>query len=639
MLMTITNIEISNIRRFSENVRFDFVDGSGNLIEKTFILMANGTGKTTTNTLIKCLLDGTAESWDSDVVRSYKPKNRKVNEGELKLHTLFDGNKYIYTLKLDYINGCARIFCTNAAEGGMGRRRFPIAIEDLFTPDFVHRFVFDGEQAERIMDTEQNEAEEAIKYLYRLDVLDEILRLNESILKQKQEDAGGIGTKQSVKNLKSRQEKIRKTIVRLQQRSDTLYSDIASLNKKAEDLETKIKKIDEKSQDLFRKKTDAENDVLKLKKDIEVEIAQIMSLLKSPYLVSATICNRMTEFGNSMTKLKLPKTISKDFFKELSNQDTCICGRHIGKKEKKCIQDNADKYLGSDQQAVLNNIKSNLVNSEYNDSLSEHFNSIRKLSVDLKRAEDRVSKIDNQLAKAGGEEAISLRKERDIILGQKGQKETEVKIITKRNDQDPSLTEENNLPKAEDAFKDFEIKIANATATNNALNRKEVVEKIINEIKTVATEKLKDEIIRKTNEKIRNVITDDDIEIESIENCLKLKDREHGSAGQELSVAYCFIGTLFENSQLRFPFIIDSPCGSMDFQKRTAIASILPKLFNQMIVYVMSAEVERFADQYYDQKSTQFLTVIPDADSGEIEIHAGKEFFDKYQREHREEEK
>ena len=77
----------------------------------------------------------------------------------------------------------------------------------------------------------------------------------------------------------------------------------------------------------------------------------------------------------------------------------------------------------------------------------------------------------------------------------------------------------------------------------------------------------------------------------------------------------------------------------MDFQKRTAIASILPKLFNQMIVYVMSAEVERFADQYYDQKSTQFLTVIPDADSGEIEIHAGKEFFDKYQREHREEEK
>lgn len=65
-----------------------------------------------------------------------------------------------------------------------------------------------------------------------------------------------------------------------------------------------------------------------------------------------------------MTKLKLPKSSSKDFFIELANASKCVCDRCIGPTEKDAILRNAEKYLGSDQQAVLNAIKSSLMSSE-----------------------------------------------------------------------------------------------------------------------------------------------------------------------------------------------------------------------------------------------------------------------------------
>ena len=41
------------------------------------------------------------------------------------------------------------------------------------------------------------------------------------------------------------------------------------------------------------------------------------------------------------------------------------------------------------------------------------------------------------------------------------------------------------------------------------------------------------------------------------------------------------------------------------FDKRQAVAEIIPVVFNQMIAFVQSAEVERFADRFYD--NTEFL--------------------------------
>ena len=142
--------------------------------------------------------------------------------------------------------------------------------------------------------------------------------------------------------------------------------------------------------------------------------------------------------------------------------------------------------------------------------------------------------------------------------------------------------------------------------------------------------------------RILTLIEDDEedyVEIESIDRYIKLKGRDGASEGQTLSIAYCFLGTLFEDSELEFPFIIDSPTGKMDFEKRQAVADIIPLVFNQMIAFVQSAEVERFADRFYANPDSQYLTVVASPQDQAVVVYEGIDFFDSYQREHKGDEK
>ena len=638
MKMVITSMEFSNIRKFP-NLKLQFTDAQNKLYKNSFIMMGNGTGKTTTITLIKGLLDGTAVSqWNNETVRSFSPIFGSASEGSFKLSVQFDDKTYIYILNLNYETGKATIYCTTAAQGGLGPRRFPSALAGLFTEEFVHRFVFDGEQAAKVMDNKSNEAEEAIKYLYRLDMLEEISRINYNILTAIQDAEGGsAGTKRSVNNLRTRQDKVKDTIVRLRQRLKVLNTNIEEKKIQKGELDGRITKIDEKYRALNKEKIETTNRRDQLRGSIDLDISQILSAIKSPYLVSQTLCSRMYEFGDNMTKLKLPKNISRDFFNELANEQTCICGRDIGDKERDTIQRNADHYLGSDQQSVLNSIKSSLMNSVYNNSLEQFFEELNSDIIEFKLVEDNLLDVEDRLAKAGGEEAVRLRQDRDLLLEEIGHLDEERKTIESKDDSNSFLTEDNNLIKAIQASDDLEIKIASATRTNDALRRKEIVEDLINQIQGEASHRLKHEIIKKTNDKLRSVITDDIIEIDSIDKYIQLKGKTGASEGQTLSIAYCFLGTMFEDSELQFPFVIDSPAGKMDYEKRRAVANILPTLFNQLIAFVTSAEVEQFADQFYTAPNTQFTTIIANPSLETVEIHPGKDYFDSYQREHKEE--
>lgn len=639
MKMIVTEMEFKNIRKLSA-LKISFVSPEGSIYKNNFIMMGNGTGKTTAVTLIKGLFDGTAEDWTPERIRSFKPPTRDVQDGEFNITTKFDNRIYKYYLKLCYSSGTAKISCTTSLQGGYERSRsFPDSIKDLFTKEFVSRFVFDGEQAPKALDNESNDAEESIKYLYRLDELDEISKANEQILVQIQNAEGGAnGSNQAVSNLRTRKSKVDENIERLKQRVKNLSSLIEEKETERGRIEGQVKEIDKKFENLNIQKIDIIKRKTQIRGDLNECISMIVSNIKSPYLINPILCERMKELGENMTRLKLPKTISKDFFKELSGEENCVCGRTIGDAERVAILRNAEQYLGSDQQSVLNSVKSNLLNIEFNNTLKELFIKMNDLDIEAKKTENNLADVEDKLAKAGGEEAIKLRdklKKVDEYIGElKGVK----KQIELKDETDPDLSDENNLHLAIKESERLETEIAKSTRTNKALKKKKIVEDLLEKIRITATDKLKAEIILKANNKLKDVITDDVIEIESIDRYIHLKGKTGASEGQTLSIAYCFLGTMFEDAELEFPFIIDSPCGKMDFTKRRAVAKILPIMFNQLISFVMSAEVEQFADQFYSLEKTQFLTVIADSNQEDVEVHIGKEFFDTYQKTHREEE-
>lgn len=637
--MSILGIEYKNIRKISE-LKLSFVDANGKAIKNNFVMMANGTGKTTTMELIKGLMDGSAADWSAKKIKTFAPTTSHSDVGVFSIAVKFDERQYKYFLYMNYKTGTANIKTTTTTLGGMeDGRHLPDALKDIFTPEFVRRFVFDGEQAEKTMDSSSNEAEETIRYLYRLDELDEIIATNQRILSEIQDAEGSKGSKSSLSNLRTRQEGVKTTISKLQKRAAHLRKDIKTFEDEQNEKITQRDALDKNYETLNQEKQEILNLQQHNKDSIDAQISEIIRLSKSPYLISQEFCDRMYGLGSSMTKLKLPKTISKDFFVELAHAKDCICGRCIGESEKKTILENAEKYLGSDQQSVLNAIKSSLMACSYDSSLSDAFTELSKLREEANRLQTRLNTNAEKLLKAGGEEAAKLKARTDELEKYIAVSKYQLDTIESKDENNEELTEDNNLYKAQLLYKDYEHKIASATRTNAALYRKEVVESLVFAIKEQATAELKKEIIRKANEKIQKVITDDFIEIDNIDRYIKLKERSGASQGQTLGIAYCFLGTLFEDSELEFPFIIDSPTGSMDFDKREAVADIIPKVFNQMISFVQSAEVKRFADRFYDNPDAQYLTIVVSPSSGMVEVHEGIDFFDSYQQKHKGDEK
>lgn len=636
MKMSILEIEYRNIRKIS-NLKLSFISPAGTVIGNNFIMMANGTGKTTTMSLIKGVFDGTANNWDSSTVKTYAPTTVSSNNGEFSIKVKFDEKIYQYFIVLDYAAGTARIETAAMPKGRENGRILPESIKTIFTEEFVKRFVFDGEQAEKSMDSKFDEAEQTIKYLYRLDKLDDILSANQKILSEIQNTEGGgrNGSESALSNLRTRRDKIEHIIKVLEFKASDYKKRIEKYEAEKADKISQRNEIDKKYKDLNEEKNNINTEIENNKKDISAQIAEIMRLTKSPYLISESLCNRMRELGLSMTKLKLPKNTSKDFFTELAHSEKCVCDRCIGEKEKEAILRNAERYLGSNQQSVLNTIKSSISSCEYDSSLSEAFEKLSELQKQSNILNNRFKDNEEKLIKAGGDKAADLQSEIDKLIGEIAACKKSLNVIEAKNDPYETLTEDNNLPLAKEALEELEKKIASATNTNRALRRKKIVEELVNQIKQETTKSLKAEIVRKTNEKLKSVITDDKIEIESIDKYIKLKDRAGASEGQTLGIAYCFLGTLFEDAELQFPFIIDSPTGKMDFAKRQAVADIIPNVFNQMIAFVQSAEVERFADRFYSNPDSQYITIIASPDDEAVEVNYGREYFDSYQREHK----
>lgn len=506
MKMAILELEYKNIRKITA-LKLPFTKADGSVISNNFIMMANGTGKTTTMELIKGLFDGTAAGWTASKVRSFAPTLTEADTGEFSITVKFDDRQYKYFLSMNYKDGTVQVETSAPPKGREAGLRLPESIRGIFTPEFVRRFVFDGEQAAKSMDSSSNEADETIRYLYRLDELDEILAANQRILTEIQNAEGKRGTSSSLSNLRTRQ------------------SDI----------------------DAIRAKLRAR-------------------------------CEKLRE-------------------------------------------------------------ESSLMDSVYDERLKKAFEELEELRAQANRLDTRFKTNEEKLIKAGGEKARELQERIEELIRLISIARDELERIESKDENDASLTEENNLHKADQKFKYYEQEIAKATRTNTALRKKELVDSLVNEIKLQATTALKQEIVRKTNEKLRRVIVDDYVEIESIDRYIKLKGRDGASEGQTLSIAYCFLGTLFEDSELEFPFIIDSPTGKMDFEKRQAVADIIPLVFNQMIAFVQSAEVERFADRFYANPDSQYLTVVASPQDQAVVVYEGIDFFDSYQREHKGDEK
>lgn len=107
MKMAILELEYKNIRKITA-LKLPFTKADGSVISNNFIMMANGTGKTTTMELIKGLFDGTAAGWTASKVRSFAPTLTEADTGEFSITVKFDDRQYKF-IQFDVYYCCALI--------------------------------------------------------------------------------------------------------------------------------------------------------------------------------------------------------------------------------------------------------------------------------------------------------------------------------------------------------------------------------------------------------------------------------------------------------------------------------------------------------------------------------------------------
>lgn len=635
MKIRILGWEYQNIRRM-ENLRIDLREKGGMVVPHTLLMMRNGTGKTTTLNLIRAVLNGKAVEWKEREVRSFRPVSSDIARGRFMLQVAFDKDIYYYILHLDYENGTARYETSSAMmSGGFEEgRRLPLSMRGILdSENFVERFVFDGEQARKTLNSGSTEAENAIVYLYQLDRLDKLIQTIGDLIRKNQEQSVGGATLRSVRVYEGKYDKKKNIYNDLLRYRDSLTENIKKMEKSQQDYKREYQNIvmqdrqmEEEQKKLQRERE--ENDKVRMEL-----VSDLMETIKMPYNLQLDIHTRLKGLIENMTVLKLPKTTAQEFFKELAEGKECVCGRCIGEQEKKIILERAKEYLGQDSLSVVNSIKGTLKEYERDDTCE-------KLEEKLKAAMERedqiaggLNRLAARLAEQGHQDALKIQKKLEELSEKIIELQKKLELLTTTDYvSNTGLNQENNIPKALEAMNEARDNFLKASGTFEFTKKAEQMKQYISDVKANALRKLKAYTVEETNKKLKRLISNDNVVIQRIDGHLVLENKEAVSEGQTLAVAYAYIGTLFEHSRFEFPFVVDSPAAPMDLGVRREVAEVIPNLFEQTIIFITSGEKKGFADVFYERKDVQYLTVAGEKDE-KLTCILGKEYFAQYQEE------
>jgi predicted nuclease with TOPRIM domain len=636
MDVRLTGWKAKNLRGGLRDVDIDLGDHP---CRWTLIQMPNGTGKTTTMALLRATLNGTDLS--AKAVRELRADDH-VETGFFEARLLVDGKPYRLQLELDFRDGSATCWTVQEKERGGGReegRNLPTDLRTLLKPALTELFVFNGELATDIIDLSKSSAAGAIRALYGLDTLETLTKRVDALIDLEIRRASAITTakeRKGIVQLQNAFDEVRRANDRLEQQQKTTSARLVELERErarlqeeiqarmSEDagIRAQIEALDEKQQDV-----DANTADLSL---------QALEALRRPAYVHPTLLERLQNLGGKLYELKLPETISREFFNELAQQTRCVCGRPIGHAERHEIVSGAQRYLAQDQISVINQMK--LALRESQGDPEELSTTVASLQVQLDERR-RIKAERDRLASekiAEGDEVLKKLREQVAKLSDEitALSSTLERLTTK----DPSrqralrLTWESNQPLCEVELKARDTRLKTATRTRTFALQGEKLKAIVLGTSRRALDILRERVRMSTNDKLAQIFSTEKIEVARIGGSLELRTaglgaKEGASEGQKLAIAYAFLTSLLAEAPYRLPFIVDSPAVSLDTANRRQVGDLIPDFFNQMVMFVISSEREGFAEAFYDRPDdVRYLTVTPRG-GGTVDIAEGLEAF------------
>ena len=150
----------------------DCRDSHGQPFGVSLIQMPNGTGKTTTLSLLRAALSGAAENgrWSQKQVRDLR-KRDDTNTGSLfELRLAVNEKPLTIIMEFDFQSGRVN-YKTTWGTGQADGFEPPLELRRFMKDDFVNFYVFDGELAGNLLDDKHTDAQQAVDTLFQVHLL------------------------------------------------------------------------------------------------------------------------------------------------------------------------------------------------------------------------------------------------------------------------------------------------------------------------------------------------------------------------------------------------------------------------------------------------------------------------------------
>lgn len=583
------------------------LSSDGQIPRVSLVQMPNGTGKTTTLSLLKATLTGDARYWTAQQIGELRHPVDRRDEGRFTVELQVDEKPLKLELLCDFDAGVASFNTTSPEMGGFNKDWAPPpGVKRFLTRRFVDLFVFDGELANSLLDSSKTKAEDAIETLCQLNLLDSIAADCESFWERNTAKAGARNEK-GLARYKSIAAKLTEQLALLKRkvqqkdaRLQTVRAEIASLNAEIQ----RLVEENGKSRELWHSKR---NDKVEKEQALSGALREMMEKMRRPEALAPGFGTVLQSVKANLDLTKLPDSTSRQFFLELAEEPECICGRPIGDDQRHTILTRADHFLGEDLAGVLNALKQEvdlLDPIERKKTLDDKTALIQAIRAEIANIDADMALIEKSSVSAAGQnpedfrrklgplelEAQTLSGEIEILRGPTSSGDSE--LIT-------SAAEASNIIVIASVEKQLKLANDEINRINGTLElrlRLDLLKKICTDARELAKEKIKQVVLDRCNERLRSVLKGDPLQITRIDKSLVLHGRESGSTGQNLAVGYTFLAQALNKGAHDFPLVVDSPAGPLDHTVRREIAAMVPGLCKQFVAFTISTEREAFLE-------------------------------------------
>lgn len=585
----------------------DCCDANGKPFEVSLIQMPNGTGKTTTLSLLRAALSGAGGggSWDTAKVREYRKKGSVSPTGTFTLRLALNDKRLTITLDFDFQAGRIE-YRTTFGSGQESGFRPPLDLRRFMSEDFVNFFVFDGELAENLLSKRHTDAEVAVESLFQVHLLQ---RMAGKVMEYWEDKTRDVTAKddRGYTRRKNLLDKWRRRLEALEQQKGELEQSIKAtsgqLDRQKKRYDQEIAKEERRGQEIRV----AENNVKDLERRVDDNAQTVLDEMRGPHALSQVFANEMFELKTGLDRVKLPESAAREFFEELADESECVCGREIDDDVRTVIRARAQRYLGSDDVSLLNMMKTSIADA-VGDSRERPATDLMRNIGGLSNLVDQLNSAKNELdllhqaAERSDPEVMKAKQEIDLLQKKLSDFEDDLEKFNGRDEKlhadlirktDPDRVF--SIQSVREAVQLLEDEFAEVTKTLDLREKRDALRAILEAAHRKSRAALVAEIRDEANKKIEQLMPFNNIRIDEIDRCLNLRGQSGGSVGETLSVGYAFLSTLFNRAeQHELPFVVDSPANPIDLDIRSKIGELVPKLTGQFIAFMISSEREKF---------------------------------------------